>query len=362
MANVLIIEDEDLYRDFLQKIISNRYSCDTAKHGEEAKTLLSTNSYDIVLYDLRLPGIAGKDLIHFVKTEIDPDIVNIVITGYEEDWSPVEATEENIFFYLKKGNFHPADLLKIIDSALQLRNFRLNERDYIKELIASEKIVTAGKLATGIAHEINNPLQSMVLIIELLKNKVSSLRNADDLLGDLSLMERGIERIQGVVQQLIELYRIDTNPTSVGYLDEIIKKAISFLNPIAREQNTRVRCDCPEGDTLIVTVENQFFYILINTCLSFLDFHHESITISPQSADNHATVCIRALRKGPEADSEKPPYLPHIKQSFGLDHLLKQFDGKIDSTQSESEDIATITIPAVDQSEKEWIIGLDDQH
>jgi len=128
MANILIIEDEDLYRNFLQKITSNRYSCDTAKNGDEAKTLLSRNSYDVVLYDLRLPGISGKDLIHFVKNKIDPDIVNIVITGYEEDWSPVEATEENIFFYLKKGYFHPAELLKIIDSALQLRNFRLNER------------------------------------------------------------------------------------------------------------------------------------------------------------------------------------------------------------------------------------------
>jgi len=137
----------------------------------------------------------------------------------------------------------------------------------------------------------------MVLIIELLKNKISTLHNAEDLLEDLELMEKGIERIQGVVQQLIELYRIDTNPTSVGYLDEIIKKAISFLNPIAREQNTLVHCDFPKGDEWSITVENQFFYILINTCLSFLDFHHVSISISPQSEDNHAAVCIRALRK-----------------------------------------------------------------
>ncbi len=355
MANILIIEDEDLYRDFLQKIVSNRHPCDTAKHGEEAKTLLSTNSYDVVLYDLRLPGLSGKDLIHFVKTEIDPDIVNIVITGYEDDWSPVEATEENIFFYLKKGYFHPADLLKIIDSALQLRNFRLNERDYIKELITSEKIVTAGKLATGIAHEINNPLQSMVLIIELLKNKVSALHNAEELFEDLALMERGIERIQGVVQQLIELYRIDTNPTSVGYLDEIIKKAISFISPIAREQNTHIYSHCLEEHEWTITVENQFFYILINTCLSFLDFHHETISIEPERADDHARVCVRAVRKEPIAGEEEMQHFSHFEESFGLGHLLKQFNGKIDCTQNESEDIATITIPAVEQLEKEWI-------
>ncbi len=361
MSNVLIIEDEDLYRNFLQKIISIRYSSDIAINGEEAKSLLSTNSYDVVLYDLRLPGISGKDLIHFVKTEIDPDIVNIVITGYEDDWSPVEATEENVFYYLKKGYFHPADLLKIIDSALQLRHFRLNERDYIKKLISSEKIVTAGKLATGIAHEINNPLQSMVLIIELLRNKVSALHNAEDLLEDLALMERGTERIQGVVQQLIELYRIDTSPTSIGYLDEIIKKAISFLSPIAREQNTHIYFDCIEEYDWTITVEKQFFYILINTCLTFLDFHHETISITHECDNAHARIYIRAVRKTTEADPEETRYIPHLEENFGLDHLLRQFNGKIDCIKNDSEDVVTITIPAVEQIKKEWIMGLADQ-
>jgi DNA-binding NarL/FixJ family response regulator len=352
MANILIIEDEDLYRDFLRKIISNKYTCDTAKNGEEAKEFLSTHSYDVVLYDLRLPGISGKDLIHYVKTEIDPDIINIVITGYEDDWSPVEATEENIFFYLKKGYFHPADLIKIIESALQLRNYRLNERDYIKKLISTEKIITAGKLATGIAHEINNPLQSMVLIIELLKNKVSVLRNADDLFEDLALMEKGIERIQGVVQQLIELYRIDTNPTNIGYLDEIIRKAESFLSPIAREQNAHIYCDQLDDFDWTITVENQFFYVLINTCLSFLDFNHETLFITPEIADDNAQVRIRAVRRIGEEEETK---FPQFEDNFNLDHLLKQFNGRIDFTQTESEDIATITIPAREHSEKEWI-------
>ena len=102
MIKILIIEDEEFYAAFLKKIIIKKYHCDRARDGIEAKKLLLKNRYDILIYDLRLPGILGKDLLQYVRKKVDPDIINIVVTGYEEDWPPVEATGEHVFFYLKK--------------------------------------------------------------------------------------------------------------------------------------------------------------------------------------------------------------------------------------------------------------------
>jgi len=350
MSKILIIEDEDLYRIFLKKVIERKYECDTANSGDEAKELLLTNTYAVVLYDLRLPGISGRELIQFVKKEVDPDIVNIVITGFEEDWTPIEATEENIFFYLKKGYFHPNELLKIIDSAFQLRNLKLKEKRYISELIASEKIAQAGKLATGIAHEINNPLQSLVLVTGLLKNKLSSLKNSEDLLADLLLIETGVERIRTVVKQLLDLYRIDSNPTGREQINTIIEKAVSFLSPIGKEQHTEITFHKEDQSITAYALENQFFYVLINIGLTLLDYQHEIIEISSQVQSNSASVIIKTKK----TESEGKVYFPAAL--FGIDiskGIFREFNGTIDIEKKEDGEVIAIILPLIELSEEQ---------
>jgi signal transduction histidine kinase len=358
MGSILIIEDEEFYRNFLKKIVSAHHTCDEVSTGDQAKAALRENRYDVVLYDLRLPGASGRDLVRYVKEEIDPDIMNIVITGYEQDWTPVEATEENVFFYLKKGSFHPDELLKTIDSALQVREARLREKEYVGRLITSEKIAQAGKLATGIAHEINNPLQSLVVIAEHFKERIAALDDSEDLKGDLHLLETGIERIRDVVKQLIELYRIDSSPTDFDRLESLIVKAVNFLRPIGREQHTDIVYRRSDRDGTVCVAENQFFYVLVNICLTLLDHNHREIDIDPHVGEEFATIVIRAFLRG-TIDATEPRGRgsrrrdPRIgtrspADAFGIDiskGILRLFDGTVKMSREGDSEIITITIP-----------------
>jgi CheY-like chemotaxis protein len=301
MFRILIIEDEDFYRKFLVKIIQKRHRCDAVKTSAEAQEHLSTRSYDIVLYDLRLPGLSGRELIHYVKSEIDPDIINVVITGYDEDWTPVDATEENIFYYLKKGDFKPDELLKIIDSGCQLRKMRLKEKKYISDQIATEGVTHAGKLAASIAHEINNPLQSLYLIIGLLKDELHGKNYRKSMIKELGLMEKGVERIRSIVKQLLHLYRIDCSPNGVDHADAVFRKAVSFLRPIAREQNTEIILSDTAGDGQVLVSSNYFFYALVNICMKILDESKKSITIDPHISGDSARIEITSILKSEEA-------------------------------------------------------------
>lgn len=312
MYRILVVEDEEFYRKFLIKILQKKYRCDAAKNAIEAKGLLQRNSYDIVIYDLRLPRISGKELIRFVRREVDPDIVNIVITGYEEDWTPVEATEENIFYYLKKGGFGPEDLLKIIDSACQLRKLRTEEKKYISDQIATEGIAHAGKLAASIAHEINNPLQSLYLVIGSLKEKIDSLVDRKSMIKDLRLMERGVERIRLIVKQLLHLYRIDCSQNGIDHADAVIKKAVSFLRPIAREQNAEIVLSKTVGNEKVLVSSDYFFYALVNICMKVLDDMNRTIKIDPRIDHESARIVITTtLKDSAENEAEffqKPDY------------------------------------------------------
>ncbi len=91
-------------------------------------------NYDAILCDLRIPGLSGKELVHTIRERTDEETLLIVITGFEQDWSPVEATEAHIYFYLKKGEFSPRELRKVLKNGMDLRRERLEKRQYARQL------------------------------------------------------------------------------------------------------------------------------------------------------------------------------------------------------------------------------------
>ncbi len=115
---ILIVEDDAFYREFLLRTLDKDYFTDTAEDGLQALTQLSVESYDLILCDLRMPGISGKELIHKIRQSSDDECVLIIITGFEKDWSPVDATDAQVFAYLKKGKFGPKELRKVVQNGL----------------------------------------------------------------------------------------------------------------------------------------------------------------------------------------------------------------------------------------------------
>jgi signal transduction histidine kinase len=320
MYRVLIVEDEDLYRKFLVKILQKTYKCDSARNAEEAKALFLKHSYDIALYDLRLPGVSGRELIGWVRREIDPDIVNIVITGYEDEWTPVQATTENIFYYLRKGGFKPGELIKIMSSASAVRKLRIDEKRSFSDRLATEGIAHAGKLAASIAHEINNPLQSLYLLIDTLKHKVGNTRSSQSIRKDLALMERGVERIGSIVKQLLHLYRIDIDLKGPEGALSVLRRAVSFLRPIAKEQDTQFELSGSEEIETAAVLPNPLFYTLVNLCMKLLNDRCKTISIEPTTDGKCLTVAVSAVMKH-GADQEDEAVLP--------EGMLGSFEGKI---------------------------------
>lgn len=348
MTNILIIEDEECYGEFLKKIIEKKYTCFHTKSGIEAKELLRHIRFDIVVCDLRLPGILGKDLIHYVRREIDPDIVNIVVTGYEQDWSAVEATSEHVFFYLRKGNFRPEEFLKIIDNAAKLRDLKQKEKEYVKNLLASERLASTGKLAVGIAHEINNPLQCILLVSELLRKKLRSNGGEKLLSSDLNLLERGIERIRRVVQQLINLHKIDDKKKSCNSLNRIVEGVISFVRPIAKEKNIKILYRNRNGNSDILAPEYLYYHVLLNICLNLLDRRYSFIEIQTGKNSEFALIGIKTRKRTDNISQRLYAFSWLQDERLGLDiskNIVQQHGGIVHFRETDSGEIIIIKIP-----------------
>src|SRR5262245_56105908 len=93
-SHVLVIDDEELYRRALERILArvgHRVSC--ARDASEAMAIVSAEPLDLVLCDVRMPGIQGLELVRQIH-ELQPDLPCIVITGYGSADASLQAVRQ----------------------------------------------------------------------------------------------------------------------------------------------------------------------------------------------------------------------------------------------------------------------------
>jgi DNA-binding NtrC family response regulator len=111
-AKILFIDDEPGSRESLTLLLEREsYKVDAVAAGEDALSLLSVKSYDVIITDLFLPGVSGIDILKHVKEHAIPSNV-ILITGNATAETAVEAMKEGAFDYITKPlNFEKLKVL-----------------------------------------------------------------------------------------------------------------------------------------------------------------------------------------------------------------------------------------------------------
>ena len=129
-SHVLIVDDEELYRSALERILVRcGHSVVLARDAAEAMQVVSTEPLDLVLSDVRMPGISGLELIRQVR-DVDPDLPCIVVTGYGSAEQSVEALHAGAFWYLEKP-FEQRSLdvvRRLVERAIEHRRLRSENR------------------------------------------------------------------------------------------------------------------------------------------------------------------------------------------------------------------------------------------
>ena len=99
---VLVVDDEPSIRDLLSKTLAlAEYDVDTAPDGVTALDQLRAFSYDLLIADLRMPGMDGLTLIRQAK-RINADLPVLIITGFSTESSAIEAVNLGVAGYLTK--------------------------------------------------------------------------------------------------------------------------------------------------------------------------------------------------------------------------------------------------------------------
>ena len=146
-ANILIIDDEETMRDSCRQTLSrDGHRVEAAEDGSKGLALLEAESFDLVILDLKMPGLSGMDVLKRIK-EDDPESVVIVITGYATIESAVEAIKSGAYDFIPKP-FTPDSLRAIVKRALDKRELVLENvllRSELKASLGPEVIIGQSK-------------------------------------------------------------------------------------------------------------------------------------------------------------------------------------------------------------------------
>ncbi|MCQ2601681.1 MAG: response regulator, partial [Treponema sp.] len=130
---LLIIDDEKNIREGLgANFEMEGYNVKLAENGQQGLDLISKGDIDLVITDLRMPGISGEEVLRKVTTET-PGIPVIVLTGHGSIDSAVDAMRNGAYDFLTKP-LNLDQLTMIVKRALEARELSLQHKQLKKEV------------------------------------------------------------------------------------------------------------------------------------------------------------------------------------------------------------------------------------
>lgn len=142
-ANILIVDDEFIVRESLHHWFEeDDYYVETAEDGEAALNKFEKGKFDLILLDMKMPGISGLDLLVKIK-EHDEDVIVILITAFASVPSAIKALKDGAYDYITKP-IDPDELSHVVENALKQRELKKENdqlKDNIDEIIKPDNLI-----------------------------------------------------------------------------------------------------------------------------------------------------------------------------------------------------------------------------
>ena len=250
---ILVVDDQPTNIKVLGNCLMSDYVIQVATNGEDALDIVnSENIPDIILLDIMMPGMNGYEVCRRLKqNKKTRNIPIIFVTAMNEDCDEEKGLKLGAVDYIAKPT-NPAIIKTRVKTHLELKEHRdkleaLVEKrtDELKETLAilqakkeaelsqaakihSGRLAALGEMATAMAHEINQPLNAINLVVQgwqVLQHR--ELLTREKMFEDIDLVQRSVERISKLIDHVRTLGHTDGEIVDVD-LHEVLDNALSL--------------------------------------------------------------------------------------------------------------------------------------
>jgi len=291
--------------------------------------------------------IAQGDLNHRVDIDVHDEVGQLA--------QSFNVMTEN----LKSANENLVQWAKTLEKRVEERTRELRQMQ--THLIQSEKLASLGKMAAGVAHEINNPLTSILLNTHLMLEKIDKKQAFYE---NLSLIAEETARCTQIVKGLLEFARQNPPQKAFVQINELIERTSQLLENQASFQNIKIIKELDPALPPIRLDKNKIQQVFWNLMLNACDAMPKGgqLVISSQLSEDHRFIEVRFIDSGvgiPKENLPKlfDPFFTTKTSGTGLGlavtyGIIEQHEGKID-VQSEVGvgTVFTLSFPLEDQTE-----------
>jgi DNA-binding NtrC family response regulator len=115
--SILIVDDEEIIREFLLEVLGEDYAISVACDGDEAIEKIKERKFDLIITDLKMPRVSGEEVVRFARQQ-DPDYQVVVISGYSTLFSVSDSAKSGACAFLSKP-FSISDLMKTVSDCIE---------------------------------------------------------------------------------------------------------------------------------------------------------------------------------------------------------------------------------------------------
>jgi len=259
---LLLVDDEDHFRQAIAKRLTKRGLAPVqAADGNECLSILEKKAMDVVVLDVKMPGMSGIEVLGII-TDKYPQTEVILLTGHATASDGVEGIKSGAFDYLMK----PIELEHLFNKIcqayekIQRLDAEQKEAQYRKQMeqqmIVTERLASLGTLAAGVAHEINNPLaiirESAGWMRQLFaKDEQKEIPRHEDYIKALDKVEKSVERASRITHQLLGFVGKSESAVVEVNLMELAEEALQLIAHDLKNRDIKiVRQMEPSPDTI----------------------------------------------------------------------------------------------------------------
>ncbi len=273
---VLIIEnspvDSRMLRKMLDQSVYGTFQTKIVNSLKKAEGVLSKNNFDVILLDLNVEDSRGLSTLKRVHGKY-PHIPIVVNTGAYQDNVGLETLRHGAQDYLVKGRYLTYTLNKALCYAIERKKIEeelnvayANLKNMQAQLIHAEKMNMVGGLASGIAHEVKNPLATIIFGVDFLNFSLQSTDN-DKIKLALRSIEKAAQKANDIIKDLLDFASVSKLKTEPENINVIIEHALGLVRHLCERNGIKITTKfkpCPN----IVIDRNRIEQVLMDVMLN----------------------------------------------------------------------------------------------
>lgn len=276
---VLLVENNTLDRKVILKMLQSslygKFEPHFAASLKEAFAFLKKQSCDVVLLDLNVDDSKGIETLKRFHRRF-PDMAVVVNTGsYQEDLG-LKAITRGAQDYLIKGMYKSYTLVKSLYYAIE----RKKAEDELKsaysklqqtqtQLIQAEKMNVIGSLASGVAHEVKNPLATILYGVEYLNTRLDPVDEKVAVTLD-SIKDAAISA-NSIIKGLLDFASLTNLKKDSENINILIDQSVSLIRPQFDRINVRIEKSLSSDLPLVKIDRNRIKQVIVDLIINALN-------------------------------------------------------------------------------------------